>query len=167
MLKYLGNFLLEDSIDSLQEFAGDLPILYVELAFDDKIKDTMERLEAGFLCRRREILHHLYCIQEEIPALLLKYGQMDNQSLGNKMSIPCSPERSRKTVKEELTKQADQGVIVCEMHTKMKKIGTRPPDRIYFCAKVPEGIQINGKDLTGKSYIYKITKHAGVSKRKK
>ncbi len=159
--------LLEDSTDSLLEFSQDLPVLYRELVFDKKIKDSMERLEAGFLCRRKEILHHLYCIQKEIPDLLHKYGPMDNQSLGDRMSVSCSPERSRKTVKNELTKQADHGEIVCEMHTKMKKIGTRPPDRIYFCASVPKGIQIDKKDLSEKIYIYKITKHAGVSKKKK
>ena len=49
----------------------------------------------------------------------------------------------------------------------MKKIGTRPPDRIYFCARVPKGITIDGKNIKEKSYIYKITKHAGFSKKKK
>ena len=140
-----------NAIESIKEFVSYLTFIYKELVFDDKI----------------DILYHLYCIEKEIPALLLKYGPMDNQTLGSKMSIPCSPERSRKTVKIELTKQTDQAELVCEMHTKMKKIGTRPPDRIYFCARVPKGITIDGKNIEEKSYIYKITKHAGFSKKKK
>lgn len=156
-----------NAIESIKEFVSYLTFIYKELVFDDKIEDSIEHLEAGFVYRRKEILYHLYCIEKEIPALLLKYGPMDNQTLGSKMSIPCSPERSRKTVKIELTKQTDQAELVCEMHTKMKKIGTRPPDRIYFCARVPKGITIDGKNIEEKSYVYKITKHAGFSKKKK
>lgn len=155
-----------NAIESIEEFVSYLALIYKELVFDDKIKNTIEHLEAGFAYRRKEILYHLYCIEKEIPALFLKYGPMDNQTLGSRMSIPCSPERSRKTVKLELTKQADQAELVCEMHTKMKKIGTRAPDRIYFCARVPKGITIDGKDISEKLYIYKITRHAGSSKKK-
>ncbi|HCT91948.1 MAG TPA: hypothetical protein DF613_11310 [Lachnospiraceae bacterium] len=90
---------------------------------------------------------------------------MDNQALGKAMSIPCSPERSRALVEAELTKTADNGEIVCEMHTKMRQIGkNHKPDRIYFSPRVPDGIRLDGKKLEGAIYIYKITEHSGGKK---
>lgn len=96
-----------------------------------------------------------------MPALIKKYGVLDNNSLGDMMSIPCSPERNRTTVENKLTKKADNGkMIKCELHTKMDKIGSKKPDRIYFCASVPDKTKVNNVDLSGKIYVYKITEHA-------
>lgn len=129
--------------------------------FDIEIEKSMEKLEAGFLTRRHEILYHLYRIHEEMPALIKKYGVLGNNSLGDMMSIPCSPERNRTTVENKLTKKADNGkMIKCELHTKMDKIGSKKPDRIYFCASVPDNTKVNNVDLSGKIYVYKITEHA-------
>lgn len=62
-------------------------------------------------------------------------------------------------MKNKLTKEADNGVIKCELHTKMDKIGSNKPDRVYFCASVPEGIKIGNRSLGGRIYVYKITQH--------
>lgn len=151
-----------NSIDNEKEFAEHIVRVYDGLCFDKEIEASLCKLEAGIEARRGEILYHLYCIETEIPENLKKDKNLDNRTLGERLTVPCSPERSRETVKNELTKQADgNGKIKCELHTKMKKIGNRKPDRIYFCAKVPDGIKLDGKPMDGKIYIYKITEHAG------
>lgn len=148
-------------IDGLHEFSQYIQNVYNHLVFDIEIEKSMEKLEAGFLTRRHEILYHLYRIHEEMPALIKKYGVLGNNSLGDMMSIPCSPERNRTTVENKLTKKADNGkMIKCELHTKMDKIGSKKPDRIYFCASVPDNTKVNNVDLSGKIYVYKITEHA-------
>lgn len=153
--------LFGQDIDGLHEFSQYIQNVYDNLVFDREIEKSMEKLEAGFLTRRHEILYHLYRIHEEMPVLIEKYGVLDNSSLGDKMSIPCSPERDRTTVENKLTKKADNGKnIKCELHTKMDKIGSRKPDRIYFCASVPDKIKVDNVDLSGKIYVYKITEHA-------
>lgn len=153
--------LFGDGIEGLHEFTEFIKLLYKEVVFDSDIEDSMKRLEAGFAIRRHEILYHLYCIQKEIPQIIREYGMQDNQSLGEKMSIPCSPEKKRAIVDKKLTKTADNGKkITCELHTKMQKLGSQKPDRIYFCAKVPEGISVEGDTIGGKIYVYKITEHA-------
>lgn len=151
-----------NSIGNEKEFAEHIVKVYDGLYFDKEIEASLCKLEAGIKVRRGEILYHLYCIEAEIPEILKEDSNLENRSLGERMTVPCSPERSRDTVKNELTKKADaDGKIKCELHTKMKKIGNRKPDRIYFCAKVPEGIKLNGESMDGKIYIYKITEHAG------
>ena len=153
--------LFGDGINDLSKFTNYINKLYNKLVFDTDIEDSMKRLEAGFQVRRHEILYHLYCIQKEIPNIIQQGAVPDNQSIGNQMSIACSPERNRKLVDKILTKKVDYDKkLVCELHTKMNKIGGRIPDRIYFCASVPKDTVLNGQNLEGKIYIYKITKHA-------
>lgn len=147
------------SIKSEHEFTEYIIKLYWNLWFDEDIEASIKKLEAGLEVRKGEILYHLYCIEKEVPEIIKKYGPIDNQSMGGYLSIPCSPERNRTLVKNELTKKADNGNVVCELHSKMGKIGSRKPDRIYFCANVPKGILLNKKSMQGRIYIYKITKH--------
>lgn len=148
-----------------KEFTEYIKKVYQGLIFDSDLSGSLRRLEAGLAVRKKEILYHLYCIEKEIPEILEHTQMMDNQALGKAMSIPCSPERSRALVEAELTKTADNGEIVCEMHTKMRQIGkNHKPDRIYFCPKVPDGIRMDGKKLEGVIYIYKITEHSGGKK---
>lgn len=148
-----------NSIVSEEEFSVYIGKVYQGLWFDKDIVASMKRLEAGFSERRAEILYQLYCIEKEIPAVIASGTCKDNQSIGDAMTISCSPERKREVVKEKLTKKVDNGELKCELHTKMKKIGSRKPDRIYFCASVPQGIVIDKKDAGGRIYIYKITEH--------
>lgn len=149
------------SISREKEFADYIRRVYAGLWFDEDIESSLKRLEAGLSERKSEILYHLYCIESEVP-IIKKNGCSDNQAIGDAMSIDCSPERNRKLVSHELTKRLPENKeIVCELHTKMKKIGSRPPDRIYFCADVQKDIQINGESLAGGIYIYKITHHVG------
>lgn len=151
-----------NAIDNEKEFAEHIVKVYEGLYFDEAIEASLHKLEAGIRVRKGEILYHLYCIEREIPKIIEENGMLDNQSLGALLSVPCSPERRRDVVKNELTKRADGGAeIKCELHTKMQKIGDRKPDRIYFCASVPEGIQLNKMPMQGRIYIYKITEHAG------
>ena len=147
-------------IDDLHEFTEYRRNVYQTICFDDNIENSMKKLTAGFMVRRHEILYHLYCIHKEIPEILEKHGLLANQAMGDKMSIRCSPERDRSIVANLLTKEADNNQkIKCELHTKMETIGSQKPDRIYFCASVPKGIRLNGKDLSGRIYVYKITEH--------
>lgn len=151
--------LFGNSIEDVREFAEYLVKVFKKLEFDKRTANSLYKLDAGLELRKKEILYHLYCIETEIPFLLEKYGMLDNQSIGGLMQLPCSPERDRGKVKNYLTKTADNGEIVCELHTKMRKIGSRKPDRIYFCACVPKGILLDGRRMEGKIYIYKITRH--------
>lgn len=152
---------LGQDIDELHEFSQYIQYVYYNITFDSGIEKSMEKLEAGFKTRRHEILYHLYLIDKEIPEIINEYGLLDNNSLGAKMSVPCSPERNRITVENKLTKTTDGGKkIKCELHTKMERIGSNKPDRIYFCASVPEQVRLDNVDLSGRIYVYKITEHA-------
>lgn len=147
-------------IDDLHEFSEYIRNVYQTIYFDSNIENSMKKLTAGFIVRRHEILYHLYCIHKEIPEITEMHGLLANQSMGDKMSIRCSPEKDRNIVANLLTKEADNDKkIKCELHTKMETIGSQKPDRIYFCASVPKGISLNGEDLSGRIYVYKITKH--------
>lgn len=156
---YLALILFGNAINNEKEFADYIRKVYKTLLFDGQIEGTLRKLEAGLAERRKEILFHLYCIENEIPQIIQKCGLMDNRTIGAQMSIPCSPERNRDTVKNNLTKKADNGNIVCELHTKMKKIGSRKPDRIYFCASVPKGILLERKNIQERIFVFKITQH--------
>lgn len=146
--------------DELSEFSEYIQKVYHNISFDSDIENSMKKLTAGFISRRHEILYHLYCIHKEIPEIIKTYGLLSNQAMGDKMSIRCSPERDRNIVANLLTKKADGNQkIKCELHTKMETIGSQKPDRIYFCASVPDGIQLDGEDMSGKIYVYKITEH--------
>lgn len=147
-------------IDELHEFSEYIQKVYQNISFDIDIENSMKKLTAGFITRRHEILYHLYCIHKEIPQIIKNYGILANQAMGDKMSIRCSPERDRNVVADLLTKKADDNQkIKCELHTKMETIGSQKPDRIYFCASVPDGVRLNGVDMSGKIYVYKITEH--------
>lgn len=147
-------------IDDLHEFTEYIRNVYQTIYFDNNIENSMKKLTAGFTVRRHEILYHLYCIHKEIPEIVEMHGLLANQAMGDKMSIRCSPEKDRSIVANLLTKEADNNQkIKCELHTKMETIGSQKPDRIYFCASVPNGISLNGKDLSGRIYVYKITEH--------
>lgn len=150
--------LLSQNEDTVQSFFDILKQTFDEIIFDEDIEESVKTLEAGFDDRKTEILYHLYCIDKEIPILVKQY--LGNQEIGSHMSVPCSPERNRKLVEDKLTKKVGGKEIKCELHTKMKKIGSRKPDRIYFSPKVNEHILNNdGRDMIDKIYIYKIGEH--------
>lgn len=160
LCKILSIFISQE--DDLNKFVDYIKCIYYNLDFDDDIYNSMQQLEAGFDVRRNEIIYHLLCLNTEIPRIISENGSMNNEMIGEKLSINCTPERNREIVKNQLTKSVDDNKkLVCELHTKLKKIGSRIPDRIYFCADVPNGIFINGIDMSHKIFIYKITKHAG------
>lgn len=155
---------LSSTITEEKQFAQRIQIIYPELVFDPGLSDSLKTLRAGLRLRAGEILYHLYCIDNEIPALVKLYSR--DVEVGEHMSIPCSPERSRKTVEDELTVSIGSEKVRCEMHTKMEIVSTDPPDRVYFCKSVKDGVKDqNGKDLTGKIYIYKIGRHAANNKK--
>lgn len=147
--------LFSKRIDDIEEFVKELKIILSEIIFDENIEDSMEELNDGFNIRKNEIIYHLYCIQNEIPKII---NQNINgyQNIGDSMSLNCSPERNRTTVKNKLTKQVNGADINCELHTKMNRLSAKAPDRIYFCPSIPKGIS---KEISGKILIYKITKH--------
>lgn len=133
-----------------------MKIILQKLIFDEDIVESIRKLNDGFDLRKKEIIYHLYYIEKQIPEILGS-SPNDYQSIGNKMAIDCSPERSRKTVNSQLRKIVNNISVNCELHTKMKVISSNPPDRIYFCPSLPEE---TGRDMAGKIYIYKISKHA-------
>lgn len=143
-------------LDQIESFAQEMKAILYHIVFDEDIEKSIEELNDGFDSRKNEIIYHLYCIQNDIPHIISQ-GTSGYQNIGNAMSIDCSPERDRNTVREKLVKFIDGKEVNCELHTKMDRLSTNPPDRIYFCPSVPTGTR---KDLDGKMYIYKITKHA-------
>lgn len=150
--------LLTNNTKTSSEFIDILRRTLDGLEFDAEIEHSIKTLEAGFEIRKKEVLYHLFCIEREIPMILKCYK--GNQEIGAHMSLPCSPERDRNLVKKKLTKKIGDTELVCELHTKLKKIGARKPDRIYFCPQVKSHIvNKNGEDITGKIYIYKIGEH--------
>jgi len=142
-------------VDNIKDFVTELRIILSEIIFDEDIEKSIEELNDGFAVRKGEIIFHLYCIQKEIPKII-EQNITDYQNIGDSMSLDCSPERDREIVKKHLTKQISGNNINCELHTKMRRISNKAPDRIYFCPCVPNG---NGEDILGKILIYKITKH--------
>jgi len=144
-----------NSINEIESFAHEIQRILSEILFDADIVSSMKKLSDGFELRKQEIIYHLYCICKEIPEIL-KQNYKTYQDIGDNMSIPCSPERDRDTVERELKKFINGTKVNCELHTKMKRISSNKPDRIYFCPYLPEG---TGIDRMGKIYIYKITQH--------
>ncbi|MGR7911447.1 hypothetical protein ACU64V_18890 [Lysinibacillus capsici] len=141
----------------INSFTNELRVILSHIVFDEDIDKSIEELNDGFDNRKNEIIYHLYCIQREIPNIISQEIR-GYQNIGSAMSLDCSPERSREIVKDKLVKVINGGKeINCELHTKMEKISTRAPDRIYFCPCIPVGTD---HELDGKIYIYKITKHA-------
>lgn len=150
--------LLSLSMETVHAFIGMLSRTFDKLIFDEDIEASIKTLEAGFEYRKKEILYHLYCIDKEIPVLLKNYS--GDKEIGKYMSIPCSPEKTREVVEHKLVKRIDGKEIKCELHTKMRRIGNRKPDRIYFSPRVDEHIlSMEGIDMIEKIYIYKIGEH--------
>lgn len=148
-------------VELLSDFVPFITHLFQNLLFDDAdaIQASMEKLDLGFEARRAEILEHLFVLDRELPGLLQQTG-LSNAEIGKRLTVECSPERKREIVQRYLTKNADGGrKFSCELHTKMEKVGNRPPDRIYFCAKVPSEIKLNGEDIGGRTFIYQISHH--------
>ena len=121
----------------------------------------MEGLEAGFHIRKPEILEHLMIINSILPDILSIESDMSNVNISKKLNyLQCSPEKRRDIVKKYLTKTFDsEKKVNCELHTKMRRINNKAPDRIYFCANVPKGVKCRGMDISGKIYVYKISHH--------
>lgn len=147
--------LFSKRINDINDFVQELKLIFPDVVFDENLEKSMEELNDGFDVRKNEIIYHLYCIQREIPEIISR-GISGYKNIGEVMSVDCSPERSRGTVKDKLTKQVNGVDINCELHTKMKIVSTKAPDRIYFCPCIPKGID---SELEGKILIYKITKH--------
>ncbi|MCL0081019.1 hypothetical protein M1N64_02140, partial [Peptococcaceae bacterium] len=152
LLIYTSN---HNSIDS---FIEDIKKIFSKMLFDTDINSSLNSLSDGFELRKNEISYHLYCIEKEIPEIMEKRAK-SYQEIGRQMSgrsIPCSPERNRQLVDRLLTKFIDGIKVKCELHTKMKSLSSKPPDRIYFCPSLPNTVK---RDNVGKIYIYKITAH--------
>ncbi|MCK8486684.1 hypothetical protein M0651_05790 [Paenibacillus sp. MBLB2552] len=140
-----------DDIVSFTNSLNFIPFFVIDYELDKSLKN----LNDGFDQRKNEILYHLYCIAKEIPNIIDR-GFKDYESIGEQLTLSCSPERNRDTVKEKLIKKIDEKTINCELHTKMRRISSNAPDRIYFCPSVPFGVH---KDWDNKIYIYQITAH--------
>ena len=143
-----------DNITTIEEFVDAVKTILYTLCFDEGIVESIKHLGDGFDARKKEILHHLYCIDSEIPEIM-KQNLGGYREIGEKMTIRCSPEADRGIVKNQLTKTMQGIEINCELHTKMKRLTSSAPDRIYFCPKLPPEID----ESNGQPYIYKITKH--------
>ena len=141
--------------DNIKEFVKEIKIILDNIIFDEDIEDSIRSLNDGFDKRKNEIIYHLYVIHTEIPGIL-ESGIRDYRGIGQCLSIGCSPERSRATVNNTLTKIVDSCEINCELHTKMKKLSSNAPDRIYFSPKLPMEV---GEEKKGKIFVYKITNH--------
>ena len=121
-------------------FTQEIKKILNHMVFDEGIERSIEELNDGFELRRNEIIYHLFYIQKDIPNIVAQ-GFKDYRNIGNAMSLSCSPERDRNIVKEKLTKIIDGKEVNCELHTKMGKLTTKPPDRIYFCPSIPTGVR--------------------------
>ncbi|HHX60680.1 MAG TPA: hypothetical protein GX707_08195 [Epulopiscium sp.] len=144
-----------DNKKNISEFIEKIKIILYSLCFDEDIVESMRHLNDGFENRKKEIIYHLYCIDNEILKIMKQIPQ-GYREIGDRMSIDCSPERSRDIVRSSLTKEINGIDVNCELHTKMKRLTSNAPDRVYFCPQLPMEIGENG----GQTYIYKITKHA-------
>jgi hypothetical protein len=143
-------------LEEIESFIQELRIILCDIVFDEEIVKSIEELNDGFNSRKNEIIFHLFFIQKDIP-IIISQGISGYQNIGTAMSLDCSPERNRVTVREKLIKSINGKEINCELHTKMERLSTNPPDRIYFCPCIPIGTR---KDLDGKIFIFKVTKHA-------
>lgn len=142
--------------DTIEEFVNEIKIILDSIIFDEDIEASIKDLNDDFAKRKNEIIYHLYVIYTEIPVILAS-GISDYKGIGQALSIDCSPESSRATVNNKLIKVMDNYEINCELHTKMKRLSSRAPDRIYFSPKLPKEV---GEEKEGKIFVYKITKHA-------
>ncbi|MDU6483228.1 MAG: hypothetical protein E6538_14670 [Paeniclostridium sordellii] len=138
--------------NKIEDFMHDVFIILENLIFDENIIDGIEKLNDGFEKRKNEIIYHLYCIETEVPKIISR-NITGYREIGDQMTISCSPESKRY---DELKKYIDGNCINCELHTKMKRLSAKAPDRIYFCPNVPNDIL---KEDNRHIFIYKITKH--------
>lgn len=151
-----------DELSSIEEFIKYVRKMFKDqIIFDEDIESSMRNLSNGYDARKREIIYHLYCLYVEIPRTL-SLGISDYINIGKSLSIDCSPERSREIVSKNLIKSITnpckpdvEEKIQCELHTKMRKIGSTKPDRIYFSPNTDVSIP----EMNQKIYIYKITAH--------
>lgn len=143
-------------IDDISTFVDKIKAILFEIIFDEDIVDSIRKLNDGFIQRKGEIILHLYIIESEIPDIV-NNSTGGYRDIGSQMSISCSSEKNRDLVNNKLKKCINNVDVNCELHTKMKTISSKAPDRIYFCPALPDG---TGSDLVGKIFIYKITKHA-------
>lgn len=142
--------------DTIEEFVNEIRSVLSSIIFDEDIEASIKDLNDGFAKRKNEIIYHLYVIYTEIPVILAS-GISDYRGIGQALSIDCSPESSRVTVNNKLIKVVGSCEINCELHTKMKILSGKAPDRIYFSPKLPKEA---GEGKEGKIFVYKITKHA-------
>ncbi|MET2869747.1 hypothetical protein ABXV15_03530 [Exiguobacterium profundum] len=138
-----------------EELIDNMKLYTQNLVFDPNIVDHLYKLSAPFSVRLKQIIHHLYVIETEIPCLISQ-GLRSYDQIGKALSVSCSPERNRDTVQKHLTATLNSKALNCELHTKLQRVSSNPPDRIYFCPSIPDTIC---KNSAGKSYIYKITAH--------
>lgn len=143
-------------LNNPSDFAREITIILHDIIFDEDIVDSIDRLNDGFNLRKQEILYHLYCIYKEIPEILNR-GYQGYKDIGLQMTINCSPERNRQTVRNKLSLKINGIDVNCELHTKMDVISSKSPDRVYFCPALPVEC---GDEVGGKTFIYKITAHA-------
>jgi len=148
-------YMLSTSFSNPDDYIGFIKKICSNLIFDANIIDSISRLTEPFLNRKHEISYHLYIIDKEVP-LIVSQGITSYRQIGDSISITCSPERDRDTVQNSLTVIYNESELNCELHTKLKRVGDRPPDRIYFCPCIPEDVCPTN---FGKIYIYQITKH--------
>lgn len=138
--------------EKIKDFMDDVFIILENIIFDEDIIDGIGKLNDGFKNRKNEIIYHLYCIDREVPEIISR-NITGYREIGEQMTISCSPESRRY---DELRKYIDGNFINCELHTKMKRLSAKAPDRIYFCPNMPKYIL---KEDNRNIFIYKITKH--------
>lgn len=141
--------------NSPQELINELKNLLNNIIFDDEIVKTIRSLNDGFDNRKSEIIYHLNSIEKEIPRII-DSGVYDYREIGKHLTVGCSPERERGKVSNSLIKRIDGKELNCELHTKMRRLSSNAPDRIYFCPRVPEDFP---EKLRNKIFVLKISKH--------
>lgn len=142
-------------IRDITDFIKKVKIILEPTLFDKDIVKSIENLNDGFEKRKGEIIYHLFHIDKEIPQILAE-NIHSYKEIGERMTIDCTRERKRETVDRQLIKNINGTDVNCELHSKMKRLSGKAPDRIYFCPELPTSV---GKEDMGKIYIYKITGH--------
>lgn len=142
-------------INDITNFIEKVKIILEPTLFDEDIVKSIENLNDGFEKRKGEIIYHLFHIDKEVPQILAE-NIHSYKEIGEQMTLDCTRERNRETVDKQLIKNINGTDVNCELHSKMKRLSSKAPDRIYFCPELPRSV---GKEDMGKIYIYKITGH--------
>ncbi|WP_455804602.1 hypothetical protein [Clostridium butyricum] len=142
-------------INDITDFIDKVKIILEPTLFDEDIVKSIENLNDGFEKRKGEIIYHLFHIDKEVPQITSENIHIYKE-IGKRMTLDCTRERDRETVDEKLTKNINGTDVNCELHSKMKRLSSKAPDRIYFCPELPSSV---GEEDSGKIYIYKITGH--------